>query len=260
MTLHDELDVTVEHESRRRPRTRRAWRFGALGLAGLLFAVLVLGVLARPKSQPPAAQPQALPPVAAPTATVPTAAGASRTEAGVPVGYPETQAGAVAAATNYLVAFTQPRMFQPLVRMQVLTVLAGPERAPELIRSVDPGMQRAAQTLQVDPNTGTSSMGELVSRLVPVGYKVVSYSNGRARVAIWGTSLAGVAGASSSVPVVNSWATDTVDLEWDGDWKWAGFVEADGPTPVGTVNPPSPWADIADAATGFIPYGYGSQQ
>lgn len=260
MTLHDQLDVTVEHESRRPPRTRRAWRYGGLGLAGFLFVVLVVGVLARPNSQPPAGTPRSLPPVAGPTTNVPAAAGASRTEAGVPVGYSRTQAGAVAAATNHLVAFTQPRMFQPLVRTQVLTVLAGPERAPDLIRSVDPGMQRAAQTLQVDPSTGSSSMGQLVSRLVPVGYKVVFYSDGRARIAIWGTSLAGVAGASSSVPVVNSWATDTVDLEWDGDWKWAGFVESDGPTPVGTVNPPSPWADIADAATGFTPYGYGSQQ
>jgi hypothetical protein len=151
-------------------------------------------------------------------------------------------------------------MFQPLVRIQVLNVMAGPEGAPDLIRSVEPGMQRAAQSLQVDPSTGTSSIGQLVSRLVPVGYKVVSYGSGRARIAVWGTSLSGVAGPFSNVPVVTDWATDTVDLVWDGDWRWAGFVESSGPTPVGTVNPPSPWSDVADAVTGFSPYGYGSQQ
>lgn len=176
------------------------------------------------------------------------------------MGYPRSQAGAISAATNYLVAFTQPRMFQPFVRDQVLTVLAGPQQAPDLIKSVNPGMQRAAEALQVDPTTGTSAMGQLVSRLVPVGYKVISYEGDRARIAVWGTSLAGVAGSASSVPVVNNWATDTIDLVWAGDWKWAGFVESDGPTPVGTVNPPSPWAEIADATTGFVPYGYGSQR
>lgn len=258
MTLHDQLDVTVEHESSRPPRIRRAWRYGTYVLGVLLALGLVVGLLDGPSGQPSQQQPVPVPPTAAPTASVPAAPGASRTEVGVPVGYQRTQAGAVSAATNYLVAFTQPRMFQPLVRGQVLTVLAGPARAPDLIRSVNPGMDRAAETLQVDPNTGTSSMGQLVSRLVPVGYKVVSYSDSRARIAIWCTSLAGVAGADSSMPVVTAWATDTVDLEWDGDWKWAGFVEAQGPTPVGTVNPPSPWTEVADAASSFTPYEYGS--
>src|SRR4051794_39510889 len=36
MTLHDQLDVTVEHEPGRPPRTRRAWLYGAFGLGVLL--------------------------------------------------------------------------------------------------------------------------------------------------------------------------------------------------------------------------------
>jgi hypothetical protein len=260
VNLTDPPDVTVEHEPSTRRRGNRRWRQTGYVLLGLVLAVLVVAVLRRPGAPPTRSVPA---PAATPSQEshpVPAAAGASRIEAGVPVGYPRTQSGAVSAATNYLVAFTQPRMFQPAVRRQVLTVLAGPELAPDLIRSVDPGMQRAAETLSVDPNTGTSSMGDLVSRLVPVGYQVVSYNNDRARVAVWGTSLAGVAGASSRMPVVNAWATDTIDLTWDGDWRWAGFVESTGPTPVGTVNPPSSWSDIAGAVTGFSPYGYGSQQ
>lgn len=260
MTLPEQLDVTVEHETGGQVPRRRGWRLAALALVVLLLAVVAADRLsgAEPDPRVPGGAVQV--PPSAPAVPVPAAAGATRVEAGVPVGYPQTEAGAISAATNHLVAFTQPRMFQPLVRLQVLTVLAGPRRAPELLRSVDPGMQRAAATLQVDPATGTSSMGQLVSRLTPVGYRVVSYGPERARIAVWATSLSGVAGASSSVPVVTSWATDTVDLEWDGDWKWTGFVESAGPTPVGTVDPPSAWSEIADAATGFSPYGYGSQQ
>lgn len=258
MTLHEPPDVTVTHEPSE-PRPNRRWRYVGYAVMAAILILLVAALVIRRPATRSSAPPAAVPPTAA-SSPVPAVAGATRLEAGVPVGYPHTQSGAVAAATNYLVAFTQPRMFQLPVRFQVLSVLAGPTRTPDLIRAVEPGMQRAAQTLRVDPATGTSGMGQLVSRLVPVGYKVVSFEGDRARVAVWGTSLSGVAGASSSMPVVNTWATDTVDLEWDGDWKWAGFVESDGPTPVGTVNPPSAWSDIADASTGFIPYGYGSQQ
>jgi hypothetical protein len=260
VNLTGPADVTVEHEpSARRPGGWR-WRYTGYVVLGLVLAVLVAALLRRPSNPPPVAAPAPVPAQTRNNQPVPAAAGATRVEAGVPVGYPQTQTGAVSAATNYLVAFTEPRMFQPVVRRQVLTILAGPNQAPDLIRSVDLGMQRAADTLGVDPATGTSSMGQLVSRLVPVGYQVVSYDNGRARIAVWGTSLAGVAGASSQMPVVNAWATDTIDLTWAGDWKWAGFVESSGPTPVGTVNSPSSWSDIAEAVTGFTPYGYGSQQ
>lgn len=258
MTLHEPPNVTVTHESPQR-RPSRPWRFVVYAVLAAVLILLIAALVIRRPSAPSSGAPTATSPTPG-SSPIPVVAGATRVEAGVPIGYPRTESGAVAAATNYLVAFTQPRMFQPPVRFQVLTVLAGPTRAPDLIRAVDPGMQRAAQALRVDPATGTSAMGQLVSRLVPVGYKVVSFEGDRARVAVWGTSLSGVAGASSSMPVVNTWATDTVDLEWDGDWKWAGFVESDGPTPVGTVNPPSAWSDIADASTGFIPYGYGSQQ
>jgi hypothetical protein len=195
------------------------------------------------------------------TANVPAAAGASRIVAGVPVGYKRTVFGAISASTNYLVAFSQPRMFNPSSLQAAVTQLSDPSDISELLASLQPGMNQAADALKVDPATGQSSMGQLVSRAIPVGYRVVHYDGDTARVAVWLNGLEGAAGATSTMPVVSSWMTDTVDLRWThGDWKWSGFVQSQGPTPVGTVNAPSDWQDIADAATSFTPYGYGADQ
>lgn len=247
---------------------RGRWIVGAVVVVALVGAAGMFGVFgssvhtAQPQSPAPAkaATPKAA--AAAPsTANVPAAGGASKVVAGVPVGYKHTVFGAISASTNYLVAFSQPRMFKPSSLQAAVSQLSDPSDTNDLLASLQPGMNQAAEALRVDPATGQSSMGRLVSRAIPVGYRVVHYDGDSARIAVWLNGLEGAAGGSSTMPVVSSWVTDTVDLRWShGDWKWSGFVQSQGPTPVGTVNAPSDWQDIADAATSFTPYGYGADQ
>jgi pyruvate/2-oxoglutarate dehydrogenase complex dihydrolipoamide acyltransferase (E2) component len=69
--------------------------------------------------------------------------------------------------------------------------------------------------------------------VVPVGTVLVDYGETTATVAVWYSSLFGLAGEDSTTPVTESWYTNTYNLSWvDGDWKVADFEQEDGPVPV----------------------------
>ena len=165
-----------------------------------------------------------------------------------------TEAGAVAAAVDVLRVFGSPRMYDSRERSQILPSVAG---TAVTAAEIDRGFELAARTLSVDAR-GTSPDGVLVSRLVPVGHRTMSFGQDRAEIAVWVVGLLGVAGDSSPVPVTATWTTETVTLEWiDQRWTVTGMRQTDGPTPVGSAQVPSPAEQIARAADQFTEPTYG---
>ena len=75
---------------------------------------------------------------------------------------------------------------------------------------------------------------------MPVGVTLVKSSSKSTTVSVWVVTMSGLAGTGSTHPVTEEWWTVTVDLDWvDNDWKWFGFSETEGPTPLGGDQVPS---------------------
>lgn len=262
MTLLDpQHEVLLDAKAPTPHRRVRLTHLLGAALVVLLLAAAALQLTSGSKRQQPASTPAATPlqaPAGAGGIAVPPVAGATQLVNGVAVGYPHTAAGAVAAATNYLVAQSDPQMYVADRRHAVLETIAAPGQADQLIAQVEPGIQLAARGLGLDAS-GRSNDGVLVSRVLPLGWHLDSYQSDRARVAVWYGTLAGVAALHSQTPVTTEYATESIDLVWAaGDWKWSGLVHADGPAPVGGVQPPSSADQIALAVQSFQPYAYGS--
>jgi hypothetical protein len=167
-------------------------------------------------------------------------AAASNSADGIPIGYPHPEAGAEAAAANYVVAYGSAAMVQPDARHKLVAAIADPAITSMLQSELDSTFTAADSSLGLSadgqPPTGLS----FVARSVPVGVSVTSDSGDLATVAVWAVTFSGLAGTTSTHPVTENWTTITVTLHWtDGDWKWKSFTSADGPTPVGGQQTPS---------------------
>lgn len=96
-----------------------------------------------------------------------------------------------------------------------------------------------------------------MSRTVPVGAKVKSYSDDAAEIDVWSVGMFGLTGASSTKPVTHGWFTISFKLKWSGaDWKVVSTTQRTGPTPVNGDNPVSGSEEIADAVKGFGGFTY----
>lgn len=266
MTVLDEPSHEVLYEPVTAPRRRVSVPL-VVGVALTLLLLAAAGLWmagghpSRTAAPSPSPAATASPPVSTDTgAAVPASPGATRLVGGVPVGYQHDPSGVVAAATGYLVAQSDPQMYVAARRHDVIRTIAASGSADDLIAQVEPGLQLAARGFGVDAQ-GRAAGGLLVSRVMPLGWRLDSYTHGRARVAVWYGTLAGVAGLHSQAPVTSEFATDSIDLVWaDGDWKWVGLVHAEGPAPVGGVQPPSSADQIALAVSAFHPYAYGGSR
>ena len=86
---------------------------------------------------------------------------------------------------------------------------------------------------QLAASTGTGSWVD------PLAWRVETYSDHEARVAVW--VMTTLAGRDLSAPQAE-WMTVTVDLAWvEGDWRVAGLANRRGPSPV-TSPRDDPWA------------------
>jgi hypothetical protein len=105
---------------------------------------------------------------------------------------------------------------------------------------------------------GTAPQGmTFISRVIPVGSKVESYSDERATVSVWYSSLFGLAGEGSQNPVSEAWYTNTFELQWvGGDWKVTDFTQKDGPAPVGRDQRASTAQEMSDAIGQFGGFTY----
>jgi len=166
---------------------------------------------------------------------IPPLPGATATSGVVPVGYPQTEAGSVAAATNYLtVLLGSPSMLTAATRDPIIAAAVAPE-SQEQVRAELGGLNDEVSAMYDVIEGGTTRTGgTVVMMLTPKSYHLDSYSPDRAVVSIWHDVVTGVSGAQSTYPPSASYGTATVTLGWiNGDWKWLSVDGYDGPTPTG---------------------------
>ncbi|MFD3334880.1 hypothetical protein ACFWV1_19845 [Streptomyces sp. NPDC058700] len=172
------------------------------------------------------------------TAADPTAATGVRPVTGkngaIPTGYAHDEQGAQSAASNYAVALGSDGMFKPESRHRIVDTVYTPDAAAKLR-----GPQDAAYSAEFLRKMGLDANGEapvgntFISRTIPVGTKVESFSGDTAKVSVWYTGLIGMSGPGSTDPVSTTWKTWTFDLRWtDNDWKVIDDSQKDGPAPV----------------------------
>lgn len=172
-------------------------------------------------------------------------AGADRVVAGVPVGYRQTPSGAQQAAVAYVVALGGPIGLDPGRRDPALAAISPdgqPAAAVAQRWASRPNVERATGVLAA-LRTGTP----LIAATTPVLAAVSAYSPDRATVTVWvnavlGTELLGA--------LEQSWSTETVTLDWHGDWKLEAYDSAPGPVP-GLHQPVTPVTQALARTTGM---------
>lgn len=128
---------------------------------------------------------------------------------GVPVGYPDTQAGAVSAAINLDTASLTPVGRDPANRDVLLSVIATPA-GKGLI-----GDGLKAQDAQLTAWFGSPTASYTLAGTI-VATKVESFTPTKAIVDLWGV----ITTSHPGVPLASAfWGGQRVTLEWDGDWK-----------------------------------------
>ena len=173
-------------------------------------------------------------------------------EAGVPVGYARTPAGAAAAATAYLtVAAESLLLMEASARDAAVRRMLVPNASAETVASVV-GDRAVLERLR--RSASPSGKPRAVLRNLPVAYRVDAISGARARVSVWAAavwSITGVGGPGEA------WTTTSMELEWvDGDWRLWSLSSKDGPTPSTTSGPVAGTDELITALAGFSSYRY----
>ncbi|NJQ00102.1 hypothetical protein [Streptomyces zingiberis] len=179
-------------------------------------------------------------------------------EAGIATGFPRTEQGAESAAANYAVALGGDGMFREDTRQTVIETIAAPSARDKMVRDMN-----RAYTASFLEKVGLEADGSapggmtFVSRTVPVGTQLTDYSDREATVAVWASSLFGLAGEGSTRPVSDGWFTITLKLTWSGgDWKVASHSQKSGPAPVRSDATASGAEEIAEAVEGYGGFTY----
>ncbi|CAL9493935.1 hypothetical protein SUDANB171_03283 [Streptomyces sp. enrichment culture] len=178
---------------------------------------------------------------------------------GIPSGFPQSAEGAESAAANYVVALGGEGMFQQESRRTIVDTVYSPEFAAQEADAID----RVYSDPDFLSRIGLSESGAapdgstFVSRVSPVGTRIIDFAPDRATVAVWYSSLFGIAAVDSLNPVTESWYTNTYDLIWvDGDWKVAAFDQVDGPVPVARDQRASTAEEMAEAVEQYGGFTY----
>ncbi|MGH3326084.1 MAG: hypothetical protein ACRDOV_16890 [Streptomyces sp.] len=155
-------------------------------------------------------------------------------EGGIASGFPQSEQGAQSAAANYAVALGGDGMFSKDSRHDIVDRVYTEAAAARLKGPQDEAYSpKFMDRLGLDEEGNPPQGKTFVSRTIPVGTKVTSFSESKATVAVWYTGLIGMAGAGSKDPVRTDWKTWTFKLQWTGDdWKTDSDKQKDGPAPV----------------------------
>jgi hypothetical protein len=183
---------------------------------------------------------------------------ASDDATGIPSGFAHTQQGAQSAAANYAVALGGDGMFDPDRRHAIVKAVSAPSALQRLQSNFDADYSTALnKKIGLDAAGDAPAGATFVNRTIPVGTDATEYSDGKATVEVWCTSLFGIAGKDSTKPVTTSWFTVTFDLTWAGsDWKVTGSSQKSGPTPVGSDDTVSDADTISGAVKKYGGFTY----
>lgn len=173
--------------------------------------------------------------------------GPTRSENGVPTGFANTEAGAIAAATAYTSVLDGSTVLSPDERDAALDVIAASQARDRLGNALGSSSAVLEDALGLTPDALADP--DFVARAVPAGYRVVSLSPDAATVEVWGTAVFVAPGRQASS---NQWSTVTVELAWErDDWKLVARRTAPGPTPPAV---PAPQAGLGRAINAFAEY------
>ncbi|MEU6093010.1 hypothetical protein ABZ865_40905 [Streptomyces sp. NPDC047085] len=177
---------------------------------------------------------------------------------GIPSGFAHTEQGAQSAAANYAAALGSDGMFNTARRHEIVQSIAAPSTVSQLKAGFDADYSADFLRKVGLNNNGSAPQGStFVSRTLPAGTKVTSFSDSAATVEVWCSGLFGLAGDSSTNPVTSSWFTVTMKLSWSGgDWKILESSQKTGPTPVTGDNPVSGTDEISKAVQEFGGFTY----
>lgn len=219
-----------------------------LWLVALAAAAFLAGGAVRflVATDPPGSVVERRPGADAPESAAPSASGPTAVEAGVPVGYARSEAGAQAAAVGYL-GTGQLMVDASPAGVRAATEAMAAEGAAE-------GQHREMSgRLAVLGRSLEGATGPVAYRQAVLAIRVDAYSPSRARVSLWHV---GVLSASGVAPPQAGWATSTFELVWEeGDWKIWSETLAPGPAPILNDDVAPASAEQLDAAlSGFAPH------
>ncbi|WP_030250446.1 hypothetical protein [Streptomyces sp. NRRL S-455] len=193
-------------------------------------------------------------------ATAPSGERPVQTKTGdLPTGYARSEQGAQSAAANYGTALGSADMYDTQKRHAIVNTAYAPDVAAAQLPAFDEVYSRESllEKIGLNKNGAAPSGQTFVSRVIPVGTKVTSYSGSTATVELWYTSLFGLSGEGSRNPVTESWYTTTYQLKWvDDDWKVTDFTQKDGPVPVGRDQRASTAEDMTKAVEEYGGFTY----
>ncbi|MCB5182421.1 hypothetical protein [Streptomyces antimicrobicus] len=176
----------------------------------------------------------------------------------VPKGFAQNEQGAQSAASNYAVALGSEGMFNTARRHSIVDAVADSSTKDKLKAAFDADYSPGLLSRIGLSAEGTAPAGStFVSRTVPAGTKLRTYSAGTAVVDVWCVGMFGLTGEKSTRPVTSSWFTISLTMKWNGsDWKVVETSQKDGPTPVTGDNPVSNSDEIGAAVTEFGGFTY----
>ncbi|TVL87957.1 hypothetical protein [Streptomyces sp. SAJ15] len=181
------------------------------------------------------------------------------TATGIATGFAQSEQGAQSAAANYAVALGSAEMFRTESRRAIVGTIYAPGTAETKQSDLDKVYtdKDLLGAVGLKPNGDVPEGMTFVSRTTPVGARAEKFEGDTASVAVWCSSLLGMAGTGSTNPVSENWYTRTFELKWiNGDWKITGVTQKDGPTPVGRDQAASSAEEMADAVQGFGGFTY----
>ncbi|MFV0135059.1 hypothetical protein ACLGIH_17875 [Streptomyces sp. HMX87] len=187
-----------------------------------------------------------------------TAATAPTGERPVQSGFSRDEQGAQSAAANYAVALVSADILQPVRRAELVQQVFVADKQAALADKFDRAYTKEfLNSIGLDENGNATGGGTYVSRTMPIGTKVTSYSDTTATVEVWCTGVFGTAGEKSTNPVTSDWFTMTLQLRWvDNDWKVDSFSQKDGPAPVPGDNKASNADEMAKAVKEYGGFTY----
>ncbi|MEV7833853.1 hypothetical protein AB0P12_25005 [Streptomyces subrutilus] len=180
------------------------------------------------------------------------------TSAGIPRGFSQNEQGAQSAAANYAVALGSDAMFKKNSRHALVDGIYAPDTAAAMKGPQDAAYSPAfLSQLGLDANGNPPQGSTFVTRTVPIGTRVESYTPTTAKVSVWYTGLIGMSGEKSTDPVRTTWKTWTFELSWVAqDWKVVDDTQQDGPAPVPGDVPVATSDDMSKAIKEFGGFTY----
>ncbi|AZQ35762.1 hypothetical protein EJ357_21525 [Streptomyces cyaneochromogenes] len=177
---------------------------------------------------------------------------------GIPAGFAQDAQGVQSAAANYAVTLVSADILKPARRAEIVQQVFVADKQAELAAKFDQAYSKEfLSSIGLDENGDATEGNTYVSRTVPVGTKVTSYSASAATVEVWCTGVFGMAGESSTNPASSDWFTMTLQLRWaNSDWKVDSFSQKNGPAPVPGDNRASSADEMAKAVEEYGGFTY----